>query len=234
MSLAGLDRMQAELEAISRRSVPFAARETVNGLAFAGRQLWQDEMRRSLTLRNRYTERQARVVKARSLNMANMEAVLGHPEPYMAWLERGGREKASKRFRAIPTETAAGQAEGSLAGGRKRAVRPPLIITRLGKLPPLKSARGRKTANAMAIKAAIKSGRRLALLRLDRGRVGVYRVSGKKKLRVQKLYDVSRRSTPVPKTPTLAPAMIKALNRGPALAFAALEKQLARAKAKAA
>jgi hypothetical protein len=231
VSLVGLDAMQRELETIAKRSVPFAARETVNSLAFEGRAAWQDEMRQALTLRNRFTERRALVDRARTLRMSAMEARLGHTEDYMRLLEHGKPEKASKRFRAIPTEAAAGQAKGSLSGGRKKAVRPSAIITRLGSLKVRgASARSRKANNARAVQGAIRTGRRLALLDLGRGK-GIYRImGGKRRPKIVKLYDLSRRRTPVPRTPTLERALARALAKGPALAHAALSKQLTRAR----
>ena len=233
ITLRGIDEMQRELEQIAKRSVPFAARETVNKLAFEGRTAWQDEMRQSLTLRNRFTERRALVLPARTLRMSAMEATLGHTEPYMALLEEGRPEKASKRFRPVPTEVAAGQAKGSLAGGRKRAVRPKAIITRLGSLAVKGAkARSRKANNARAVQGAIRSGRRLALLDLGRGK-GIYRVmGGRRRARVVKLYDLSRRSTPMPRIPTLERALARALAKGEGIAYAALERQLARVKGK--
>lgn len=231
VTLKGLDEMQRELEALAKRSVPFAARETLNGMAFAGRVAWQEEMRNALTLRNRFTERRALVDRATTLRMSAMQAVLGHTEPYMATLESGGVERASKRFRAIPTEVAAGQAKGSTRGGRKRAVRAANVITRLGSLRVSGVAGlSRKARNARAVQGAIRSGRRLALLDLGR-RKGVFRVmGGRRKPRISMLYDLTRRRTPVPRTPTLERAVARALAQGPELAFAALSKQLARTR----
>lgn len=233
VTLAGVDAMQDELERIAKRSLPFAMRETVNRLAFEGRTTWQQEMRSSLTLRNKFTERRVLVTPARTLNPSKMEAVLGHTEAYVAQLEHGGSRKAAKRFRAIPTEIAAGQAKGSLMGGRKSQVRPSAIITRLGSLA-VKGAksRSRKATNARAIRGAIRSGRRIALLDLGKGKV-IVRVKGsKRKPQILKLYDLTRRKTPVPRIPTLANALKRTLLRGPAVAYAALEKQLMRAGAR--
>lgn len=231
VTIRGLDELVRELDAISRRYVPAAARETVNKLAFEGRALWQDEMRKALTLRNRFTERRALVDPARTFHMRTMFARLGHTEPYMAWLEEGKPERASKRFRPIPTEVAAGQSPGSLRGGRKRPVRPSAIITRLGNIA-VKGAksRSRKANNARAISGAIRSGRRLALLDFGRGK-GIYRVMGRrKKARLVKLYDLSRRTTPVPRTPTLERALARLAPRAVTIAQAALERQVMRAR----
>lgn len=228
VTLAGLDRMQRELEAMSRRHVPRAARELVNSLAFAGREAWQREMQARLTLRNQFTQRRALVDQCRTLRMSAIESRLGHTEPYMALLEKGGRERAAKRFRPIPTEVAAGQPKGSLKAGRRRLVRPSALISRLGSLKLRgANARGRKANNARAVQGAIRSGRRLALLDLGRGK-GIYRVTGgRKRARVIKLYDLTRRSVLVPRTPTLALALKRALRKAPRLAHTALTRQLA-------
>jgi hypothetical protein len=231
VDMRGVDEMQRALETIAKRSVPFAARETLNSLAFEGRQIWQSEMAESLTLRNQFTQRRVLVERCRTLRMSAMEATLGHTEPYMRLLEEGKPERAAKTYRAIPTEVAAGQSVGSLPGGRKRAVRRNNIITKLGSLKTKGAAgRGRKAQNARAVQQAIKSGKRLALLDLGK-RKGVYRVMGsRRKPKIRKLYDLSRRVTPMPKIPTLQRTLDKTLLLGPAIAHRALLKQLQRNK----
>jgi hypothetical protein len=234
-TVAGLDAMQDELAGLSKRGLGYAGRETVNSLAFEGRSAWQDEMRRSLTLRNRFTERRALVEPARTTRLKGMHAVLGHTEPYMGQLEAGGREYAAKRRRPIPTEVAAGQAFGSLRSGRKRAVKPANIIRALGRRIPGGSGGtgARKARNARAIRAAVKSGRRLAFLDLGK-RQGIFRVKGRgSKPKLQKLYDVSHRSTRVPRIATLERAFERVRLQGPAIAHRALSRQLARVKGQA-
>lgn len=228
VQIRGIDGMQRDLETLAKRSLPFAARETVNTLAFEGRKIWQEEIRGSLTLRNKFTERRVLVERARGLRMNDMEATLGHTEPYMALLEDGRPQKAAKRFRPIPTEHAAGQAKGSLAGGRKRAVRAANVITKLGSLKFKRSGRGRKADNARAVQTAIKTGKRLALLDMGR-RKGIYRVMGSKRNpTIRKLYDLTRRVTPKPQVPTLARTLKRTLILGPSIAHGALLKQLRR------
>lgn len=223
--------MQRQLETLSKRAVPYAARELVNGLAFAGRVAWQREMQDALTLRNRFTERRALVDPARTLRIRAMEARLGHTEEYMRLLEEGKPERAAKRWRPIVTEIGAGQARGSLRGGRKRAVLPKRIITKLGSLKVSGIASlSRKARNARSIQGAIRSGRRLALLDLGH-RKGVYRITGgKRKPIVSELYNLSHRKTRMPRIPLLQRALTRALKAAPYLANVALERQLARLK----
>jgi hypothetical protein len=228
IEIRGLDAMQRELEQLAKRSIPYAARETLNGLAFAGRQIWQEQMASSLTLRNAFTQRRALVERATGSRMADMQATLGHTEDYMRRLEYGIGERARRGGLAIPTETAAGQAKGSLPAGRKRAVRPSLVIRVLGKIKRQSRSMPRKARNARAVRQAIKDGSRLAYLELDRRR-GIYKImGGRKRPQIRKLYDLSRRAVPLPRIPTLERTLELALRRGPDLALAAMQRQLDR------
>jgi hypothetical protein len=83
IDVRGINELQRALEQASKRSVPYAARDSLNTLAFEGRKIWQGEMRQALTLRNQFTERRALVERARGYQLKTMEAVLGHTEPYM-------------------------------------------------------------------------------------------------------------------------------------------------------
>lgn len=228
IEIRGLDAMQRELEQLAKRSIPYAARETVNGLAFAGRKIWQEQMAESLTLRNAFTQRRALVERATGSRMSDLQATLGHTEDYMRRLEQGIGERARRGGLAIPTEAAAGQAKGSLPAGRKRAVRPSLVIRVLGKIKRQSSSMPRKARNARAVREAIKNGSRLAYLELDRRR-GIYKImGGRKRPQIRKLYDLSRRAVPLPRVPTLQRTLDLALLQGPDIALAALQRQLDR------
>jgi hypothetical protein len=224
--------MQRELEQLARRGVPYAARETLNGLAFEGRKIWQGEMRATLTLRNAFTERRALVERATGTRMSDMQASLGHTEDYMRRLEAGIGERARRGGLAIPTEAAAGQAKGSLPAGRKRAVRPSLVIRVLGKVKRQAKSLPRKVRNARAVRDAIRNGSRLAYLELDRRR-GIYKImGGRKRPKIRKLYDLSRRAVPLPRIPTLQRTLALTLQHGPRIGLAAIQKQLDRARSR--
>lgn len=228
IELRGLDRMQRDLETMAKRAVPYAARETLNRLAFAGRKIWQEEMASSLTLRNQFTQRRVLVERASGSRMQEMQAVLGHTEDYVARLEEGKGERARRSGLPIATEAAAGQAKGSLPSGRKRPVRKSLIIRTLGKLKRQPKSLPRKARNARAVREAIKNGTRLAYLELER-RKGIYKImGGRKRPQIRKLYDLTRRATPRPRLPTLQRTLDKTLPQGPAIAHAALLNQLQR------
>lgn len=230
ITLRGIDEMQEELERIAKRAVPFAARDALNGLAFAGRKIWQEQIASSLTLRNRFTERRALVERVATYRMADMEATLGHTEEYMRRLELGIGERARRSGIAIPTEHASGQAKGSLPGGRKRMVKKAFVTRALGKIRRQPKSLNRKARNARAVARAIKDGSRLAYLELPKKR-GLYRIlGGRKAPQIRKLYDLTRRSTPRPRVPTLQTTIEKTVPLGPGLAFAALSRQLERGR----
>jgi hypothetical protein len=230
LELKGIDKMQKDLETFAKRSVPFAARSTINDLAFAARKIWAEEMDDALTLRNKFTARRALVERCTTLKMSSMEAVLGHTEPYMALLERGGSEPAAKHFRPIPTEIAAGQARGSLSSGRKKPVKAVFNIRQLGSLRSKAGGGSRQAKNARAVRAALKTSKRLALLDMGRKK-GIYRIGGSKRNPlISKVYDLTRRVTPVPRIPTLQRTLVKALGLAPSIAHACLLKQLQRNK----
>lgn len=230
IEIRGLDEMQRELEQLAKRGIHYAARETLNGLAFAGRQIWQDEMQASLTLRNKFTQRRALVERATGSRMSEMEAILGHTEDYMRRLELGIGERAKGSAVPIATETTAGQPKGSLRTGRRRAIRKSLILRTLAKVKRQSKSQPRKARNARAVAEAIRSGTRIAYLDMGRRR-GIYRIKGgRKNPEVFKLYDLTRASVPLPRIPTLQRTLALALKQGPRLAFDALQRQLDRAR----
>lgn len=228
IELRGLDEMQRQLETMAKRAVPYAARETLNRLAFAGRAIWQGEMQSSLTLRNAFTTRRVLVERASGTRLREMEAILGHTEDYVRRLEFGIGERARRGGVAIPTEHAAGQAEKTLRAGRKRAVKKALIIRVLGKVKRQSKSLPRRVRNARAVQQAIRSGQRLAYLETDKRR-GIYRIiGGRKRPRIRKLYDLTRRAVPLPRIPTLQRTLDATLLQAPTLAYQALARQLDR------
>lgn len=228
IEIRGLDAAVEQLETLAKKAVPYAAREMLNGIAFEGRKIWQAELAESLTLRNAFTARRVLVERASGTRMSEMEAVLGHTEDYMRRLESGIGERARRGGVPIPTETAAGQAKGSLSAGRKRPVRKGLIIRALGKVKRPPKSLSRKARNARAVQEAIRNGTRLAYLQTERRR-GIYKVmGGRRHPDIRKLYDLTRRAVPLPRVPTLQRTIEKALLQAPTLGLAAVRKQLER------
>ena len=208
------------LERFSRRGVPHAARNALNATAFELRKEWQRQIERSMVLRNKWTTRSIRVTKARGTNMVQMAAVVGSVADYMAIQEDGGVERKSGRYGvSVPTPVASG--EGREAKPRRRLVRRPNRLPNI-QLASRPTTVPRKQRNAIAIAQAISSGRRYVFLELEKRR-GIFRIAGgKRKPRLDMIWDLTRPSVRIPSTRTLG----KSMDRVPAIAPPLVRKAL--------
>lgn len=216
-------QLENKLRNLNRRGLPFAEIETVNRAAFETQKNARRELGGRMTLRNAWSERSILVRKA---NRQTMEAATGSTQPYMETQEIGGREDATgKHGVAIPTSVASGEGRG--AKPRQKMVRRP---NRVSNITLARNARtsNRKQRNAIAVKEAIRTGRRYIFLELQR-RKGLFRVyGGKRKPRVEMIQDLSRKSVNIPRNPWLMPAAQKQAAALPRYYAAALKRQLAR------
>jgi hypothetical protein len=204
IDLSDARKLVHELDRFARHAMPFASRNAINTAAFEGRKEWARQISAKLVLRNTFTVRSLRVEKARGLRIEGMVAVLGSAAPYMGTQESGGTVRGKGKSKPIPTSVAAGQSKG--ARPRTKQVRKANWLSAI----KLVRARGRskmtrQQRNAMAIRLASKSGNgsRVALLELDNKKRGLFRVTGRKRLTVRMLWNLSHRSVRVPRSSTL-------------------------------
>lgn len=220
-----LAQLEASLARLSRRAIPYAARNTLNAAAFEGRREWVDQIEKTFTLRNKWTTRSLRVVKARGTSMRGMQATLGSVAPYMATQEEGGvLRRTGKHGVAIPTSVASGEGRG--ARPRRRMVRRP------NRLPSIQlGARGlssmsKRQRNAVAISLAQRAGRKFVFLELER-RKGIFRLSGgKRRPRLDLVWDLSRPAVRIPQSGTLERALRSILPTLPRIQERALVDQI--------
>jgi predicted secreted protein len=222
VELKDFEKLQRDLATFAKRSVPYATRTALTKSAFALREAWQGEIKRSFITRNRYTERSIRVEPATSLNMATMQAATGSVAEYMGEQEFGGNAR-----RAIPGSAAAGQKPGSK---RTRLVRAGNKLGALHALKPSVKGKGsKKRRNAAAIAQAIAKGNKVALLERKKGGKGLFAVAGgKRKVRLRMLWDVSNRSFQVKPEPTLQRSLAHVRSKLEAIHYSELTKQLRR------
>jgi len=197
----GLQELVDDLKAFRKRALPYAVRSALNTAAFDARSQWQHEIRRSFTLRNRYTERSVRVTRVEGTDLRRMVAIVGSVAPYMGDQEHGATVRARRRKKAIPAPGAAGQPPGKT---RTKLIRRP---HRLSSIRVPKATGGTvKQRWAAAIGEAVRKRRRFVLLDRPGGGRGIYRVTGggrRRRPTLRLLYDVSRRTVRVPAEPTL-------------------------------
>lgn len=221
-------KLHDHLERFAKRAVPYAARDALNGCAFELRKEWQEKIRGTFTLRNKFTERSIRVEKASGLDLRTMQSRTGSVAAYMADQETGATIRGSGKHKAIPAPGAANQAPGA------RRTRVVTSSKRLGAIhinSPALAKYGRRRQNAIALAIAIRKGERFALLnRTGRGR-GIFEVKGlKTKAKVRLLYDVSRGSVKVKPSETMRHAVVGAGHRFERVIYDSLLRQLHRNK----
>ena len=199
IDLREIKKLEKALKEAVPKAFKFAQRDAVNSAAFAGRRIWQSEMRGDLTLRNRYTASSVRVEQTRTLNPNRMAATLGSVAPYMDRLEYGGTAHGAR-----PTEVAAGQTMGSQP--RTKLVRKP---NKLGAIRLTNRYRGgdRKLRNRINIRRALESGQKVVMLETQRGE-GLFRITGgRRKIQVRQIWDFSQKTFDIPPHPTLGPTL---------------------------
>lgn len=228
VDMQGVERFARKLERFAAKGVPHAARNAMNTAAFEGRRVWNETIQREMVLRNSWTTRSTKVVKASGTKVQTMESVVGTPLAYMETQEEGGTiGKHGKYGHAIPTTSAAGQ-----------AMKAPLRTKQLQRKNYLSAIHlaGRVTGpryrrNAAAIAIAVRNGSKVAFLDTGR-RKGIFRVMGGKRLSVRMLWDLSHESVRIKKKPTLQHALTRLEPQLPYIYTAAIIEQLKRHGAK--
>lgn len=228
IEMVGAREMLAGLEKFRKSAVPYAARDTVNSLAFEGRRIWGDEIRRTMVTRNRFTAGPAlQVDKARGTSLETMQAELGSIAEYMPRQEFGATVTGRAGHKGIPGPVAAGQA----AGGRR--TKPVRVGNRMSAIHAVRAAKGasRHQRNAIAMAIAKRTGRKYVVLERPGGGTGVFVLGGgKRKLTAKLVWDVSRRSVRIEPHPTLGPTLRRLEALAPRIQEQALMRQLQRHK----
>lgn len=225
LDLRDADLLVRDLQKFRKSALPYAMRDALNTSAFMARRTWITVMRKEFTMRNTFTTRGVLVERARGSDPNRMVSVVGSVRDYMEKQEKGGNKRASgKSGVAIPTTAAAGQARGST---RKRMVRRANYLSAIK--VPARAGLTRAQRNAISVKQAVRSGRKVVFLELQR-RKGLFRVSGTKRPRITMLWDMTRRVVRTPKNSTLETTLEQVQPLLPLVHFQALLKQCQRHK----
>lgn len=220
-------KYERDLKDFAGKALPFASRAMLTRSAFDARSGAQDNIRENMVNRNRFTLSSIRVQQARGLNIKTQQAVMGSIADYMETQEFGGMESGGGRYQPIPTSYSAGQGRGV---ERTKLPRKPNRMQAIQLRKRTGPGLSRKAANQAAIKNAAQGGNKFVFLDLGR-RQGIFKVTGgKRKPKVQMVWDMSRRSVRIPRTPTIGPATVETRKRMPQFYAEALVQQLRRHK----
>lgn len=229
-----LKELEKDLQVFAKRAYPFATKNTLNRAAFNARQYAQENIGREFTERNKWTRQSIRVEQTRSLNIRSQMSAFGSTLDYMEKQEFGGiTTMTGDKGVSIPTAYAAGQE------GQQPRTRLPRKANRMNNIVlshRKRRAKNRKPALVFAVQDAVRTGRRYVFLELGQ-RQGIFRVVGGRKgfkrgwpkgAKLKMVQDMTRQSTPVPRTPTIGPAHQQAAQDIPELYAQALRFQAKR------
>jgi hypothetical protein len=212
-------------------AMPYAVRNTLNGLAFSARKDWQRGADQKFILRNHFTHKSIRVDQVyERQRIGNMFSTTGSVASYMQDQERGSvREKKGKTGYPIAGTEASG--ESSLP--RKRDVRK---LNRRKNIALASQLKMRHVPREQRIAATIRkateqpAGKRFAFLAMGTKR-GIYKIKGgKRNPVVRKVWDLSKPSVKTVPAPTMTPAALAAKRKGLALYTKSIKWQIARLK----
>ena len=230
-------KLESDLLFFARRSYPYAAKETVNTLAWKTRSESHAQIGHWMVERNRWTRGSIRVNQAKGLRVSSMQSEVGSTEEYMLTQEDGGIKRSSGRHGVpIPTGYSAGQ-EGSRP--RTRMPRRPNRMTNI------KLRKGFRNLGAspnqrlvVAVNEAVRTGRRFLFLEVGKYkmRAGMYRVLGGRYLgrgwpgnaRLKMVVDMSKPVVRIPPTKWLSTATSKVEAHAGSIYARALSRQLRR------
>lgn len=190
------------------KAMKFAQRDTNNNLAWETRKVAQRDLPSRMILRNAWTSKSIQVDGAKS---TRDPSIVGSTLEYMADQEFGGtRVRKGKTGVPIPTSTAAGQGKQS---PRTKLVRPRNRLVKLQLSKVRQRAASLRQQTKVTIAEAVKTGRREVYINTGRKQFIAKVKGGKRNPSIEMLYDLTRRSTPIPRNPWLSDATDLAVTR---------------------
>ena len=196
---------ESDLKTFAARAVPFATKQTINKAAFTAQKMIKRDIKSKFVNRNKFTVNSIQVEIARGLNVNTQEAVVGSIAPYMDEQEFGGRKTKTGK-EGVPIATTVASGEGRGAQPRKKKVPRSRLMGNIKLKNRSVKSMTRRQENAIKIQMAVASKRKFVYLDLTR-HSGIYRVTGSKaNTKIDLVYDLSKKTVPIPRNPTFAPA----------------------------
>lgn len=225
--MTGIKQLEADLQQLKAKALPFATRNTVNRAAFDARTVGQRNIKRQMTLRNKWTLRSVQVDKAKTLQISRQESVVGSTVGYLETQEFGGvKRRKGKKGIAIATSYSSGEGESSKP--RKRLPRGANAMRRIQLKRGRRKGANKRQQNVVAVREAAAKKTKFIYMETARTK-GIFRVlGGKKKPRVKMVHSLKEQSVRIPKNPWLRPAVLKVSKRMPEIHARSLQFQIDR------
>lgn len=228
-----IKKLERDLKRFADKAFPFATKAALNATAFEARKIAQGTIKRTMTLRNRWTEGSVRVEQTRSLDVQKQRSLVGSTAEYMKWQEEGHTINArGKHGVPITTGYAAGQK------GRQPRTRVARKANQMRNIKLTRTAVGAniKQRTTRAVQGAISRGLRYVYLDMRKTK-GIFKVTGGKKgvnhgwpkgAKVRMVQNLSKRRVVIQGRPWLEPSARKAADKMPLLYKEALLFQIKR------
>ena len=229
VDLSDIKRFENQLKAFAKLAVPIANQQALNDGAFAAMKIARNEqLPRTMILRNKFTAGSIKVDKATGLKMTQQRAIVGSVQEYLADQEFGAVKKPNSGADAVVLPTRDASREGAGAQPRRKLPRGKNRFAMAVANKPRGRFRNKKHRNiASVIVASKRTG--WAILDTKRGR-GLYRITGRKKLKVRLFYDLSKKRVKIDKNPWLKQTINKVSKQMPRFYLKRLEQQTKRLK----
>lgn len=206
--------LEKDLKTFNKKALPFATKNTLNGVAFATRKLSVKKISKEMILKNKFTKQSIRVDQSRTLKISRQAAAIGSTEPYMKTQEFGGTKvKQGKHGIPLTTSYAAGQALSK--NPRSKLARPENQLASI-QLKKRKKPKNNKQALLRKVQIAVETGKREFYHRFDStSTAGIFTVEGGSKgtkrgwpegAKLRMLHDLTHESVDIPKNPWLKPS----------------------------
>ncbi len=225
-----LKRFERDLKAFAAKALPFANRQALNDGVFVAQRVARTQtLPRRMILRNQWTARSVRVQKATQKRIRDQLAIVGAVDDYLERQEFGGT-RSSQGKHGVPIPTRSASREGRGRAPRRRVVRPANTLQRIRLRKGARGLKGRKQRNVVAVRQAAGKGRKRIALETQRG-WGIFELrGGRRKPRVEMLWDLSRKTVRTPPNPWLRPTVDTVAQLMPSIYRTNLSKQLRRHK----
>jgi len=169
-----IESLENDLDKFHDRALPYAARDTLNNMAYETSRIAKKNADRLFVMRNQFTSRSIQFERTQSLDMRRMASHAGSLQEYMREQEEGfTRHKKGKHGVPVPTSYAAGQ-EGAVP--RSKPIRRGHWMNRLRMSRNRRKAATKGQDIVLAVQNAIATGDRVVFLPLRHK--GIYRVLG--------------------------------------------------------
>lgn len=231
-----INRLERDLRLFNERGIGFAAKDALNDAAYNTMVQAKGIVGKNMVLRNTWTRRNISFNRASTRTMQSeagvnkMKTKDGRENDYMEDQEFGGiKNKRHKHGVAIPTSFSTGE-------GNAKPRRKVLRQNAKNRLSNIKQLAGRekkwkhqRQANIVAIKQAQRGKPTNFAFLKWKNRRGIVKVTGtKRKIKINMVHDLTRKSVKIPKSPWLTPAYKKILPQIPRYYQTQLQRQIDR------